>query len=160
MTIWKKQRGAVAFQSTPPARGATAENGSNNGLKLFQSTPPARGATRRGTGQLQVLDISIHAPREGGDCGVLQRTHWLLYFNPRPPRGGRPDRSTGSFALYRKFQSTPPARGATKRKGNLLRRGHYFNPRPPRGGRHVVAAAIAAAKRNFNPRPPRGGRPV
>ena len=90
MTIWKKQRGAVAFQSTPPARGATAENGSNNGLKLFQSTPPARGATRRGTGQLQVLDISIHAPREGGDDG-RQR----------------------DLAGYRQFQSTPPARGAT-----------------------------------------------
>ena len=36
-----------------------------------------------------VLDISIHAPREGGDmplraCGVI-----IIYFNPRPPRGGR-----------------------------------------------------------------------
>ena len=40
-------------------------------------------------------------------CDMLQ-----TYFNPRPPRGGRPPAwirsSPGSI-----FQSTPPARGAT-----------------------------------------------
>ena len=39
--------------------------------------------------------ISIHAPREGGD---LHNVHPFLpiffYFNPRPPRGGRPQRCT------------------------------------------------------------------
>ena len=139
MTIWKKQRGAVAFQSTPPARGATAENGSNNGLKLFQSTPPARGATRRGTGQLQVLDISIHAPREGGDCGVLQRTHWLLYFNPRPREGG-------DMLLQPLLQPQngisihSPREGGDRSDGNgPVAPGGDFNPRPPRGGRPARA---------------------
>ena len=59
-----------------------------------------------------VLDISIHAPREGGDmplraCGVI-----IIYFNPRPPRGGRLE-SLEAFRLRLLFQSTPPARGAT-----------------------------------------------
>ena len=35
------------------------------------------------------------------------------YFNPRPPRGGRPSREPIP-ALLVIFQSTPPARGATK----------------------------------------------
>ena len=56
---------------------------------IFQSTPPARGATL-------VL-------------GWLWRD--FEYFNPRPPRGGRPATLSAS----------PPAKD--------------FNPRPPRGGR-------------------------
>ena len=35
------------------------------------------------------------------------------YFNPRPPRGGR--RNSGAeIVLFKLFQSTPPARGATQ----------------------------------------------
>ena len=33
--------------------------------------------------------ISIHAPREGGDVIVPREPPLILYFNPRPPRGGR-----------------------------------------------------------------------
>ena len=56
------------FQSTPPARGATADRLADTDADIFQSTPPARGATggevcpRSARGH-----ISIHAPREGGD---------------------------------------------------------------------------------------------
>ncbi len=37
------------------------------------------------------LNISIHAPREGGDFHILPRAgaKSLGDFNPRPPRGGR-----------------------------------------------------------------------
>ena len=38
---------------------------------LFQSTPPARGATAHKAAQLIGAGISIHAPREGGDSPVL-----------------------------------------------------------------------------------------
>ena len=39
-----------AFQSTPPARGATRSAGScTTAIEIFQSTPPARGATSRET---------------------------------------------------------------------------------------------------------------
>ena len=83
------------FQSTPPARGATVLNSSYSPSYSFQSTPPARGATRQkyrdlldqhrfqstppargatldlgGLGQAE--DISIHAPREGGDSKDAQ----------------------------------------------------------------------------------------
>ena len=33
--------------------------------------------------------ISIHAPREGGDCWDRRISSAMKHFNPRPPRGGR-----------------------------------------------------------------------
>ncbi len=101
------------FQSTPPARGATTALGKKvDVIEKFQSTPPARGAT---------------AARPEAGAG-------RLYFNPRPPRGGRQP-GAGAKPPKGAFQSTPPARGATER---TLERGQadgHFNPRPPRGGR-------------------------
>ena len=58
------------------------------------------------------IDISIHAPREGGDPMQVRMLKHGMNFNPRPPRGGRRRR----FAVpscSKTFQSTPPARGAT-----------------------------------------------
>ena len=81
-------------------------------LGLFQSTPPARGATALRLDQLHIIDISIHAPREGGDLGERSDVDESDYFNPRPPRGGRP-RSLHVLEKPVLFQSTPPARGAT-----------------------------------------------
>ena len=36
-------------------------------IEQFQSTPPARGATANAAVMLRLGVISIHAPREGGD---------------------------------------------------------------------------------------------
>ena len=103
-----------AFQSTPPVWGATLSTSvSLPRAKEFQSTPPVWGATRRSTpwgwrcpnfnprppcggrllgsvGRPEREDISIHAPRVGGDSLT------------RPVRDARI-----------KFQSTPPVWGAT-----------------------------------------------
>ena len=123
------------FQSTPPARGAT--------LRIFKDASPntiSIHAPREG-GDAAVMervdddDISIHAPREGGDAGSPSTHPHNAYFNPRPPRGGRPEifnadygftdisihapREGGDLSYPDKladilrFQSTPPARGAT-----------------------------------------------
>ena len=103
----------AAFQSTPPARGATVENGmlvvryykfqstppARGATRMsrivrwaasqFQSTPPARGATHVAPVRVLYRQISIHAPREGGDAYRHCHQHHDLHFNPRPPRGGR-----------------------------------------------------------------------
>ena len=81
---------------------------------VFQSTPPARGATSMLPSRTEPENISIHAPREGGDSPSMDRAAEKQYFNPRPPRGGR---LVLVFVLVTgfQFQSTPPARGATKR---------------------------------------------
>ena len=40
---------------------------------VFQSTPPARGATSFLSAMEEIVDISIHAPREGGDSNLLRQ---------------------------------------------------------------------------------------
>ena len=61
---------------------------------LFQSTPPARGATDFPARSCILIDISIHAPREGGDTHAQYIGGGYIHFNPRPPRGGRQQRCT------------------------------------------------------------------
>ena len=124
--------------------------------------------------------ISIHAPREGGDSFVIWLMICTLYFNPRPPRGGRLQKIQLQGG-YKIFQSTPPARGATPaylvvdglpgisihapREGGdkeiylYKQKQQNFNPRPPRGGR-LLLLFLQVGLFNFNPRPPRGGRPI
>ena len=78
------------FQSTPSARRATFSRSYRSTYSQFQSTPSARRATvfigihRTGHG------ISIHALREEGDQNSRIISFHGKYFNPRPPRGGRP----------------------------------------------------------------------
>ena len=105
-------------------------------LLIFQSTLPSRGATDaldKVCGLEQ--SISIHAPLAGSDfVNRALRINVLLfqstlpsrgatkasvrcvgranYFNPRSPRGERPN-MLNSFSLSKLFQSTLPSRGAT-----------------------------------------------
>ena len=121
----------------------------------------------------------FHAPARGATPAGRCCKDGTGNFNPRPPRGGRRYVSYGPRPRHR-FQSTPPARGATwsvcnkhplygyfnprpPRAGRLLygRSAYfswYFNPRPPRGGRRVRLRQQPEGIGNFNPRPPRGGR--
>ena len=103
------------FQSTPPARGATASS-TTPPIKFanFNPRPPRGGRQAQNKDLPGLVEISIHAPREGGDPSGRLDGYRTLHFNPRPPRGGRPGRGAG-------------------------RRGEdHFNPRPPRGGRQQV----------------------
>ena len=102
--------------------------------------------------------ISIHAPREGGDSSSTCRLVTSTDFNPRPPRGGRRVNSPRPVCPLG-FQSTPPARGATRRRWRCISTASDFNPRPPRGGRPLHLPLWRAGGDYFNPRPPRGGRP-
>ena len=61
------QHHSLEFQSTLPARGATANETDNHKAIQFQSTLPARGATGRILQPRTQRMISIHAPREGSD---------------------------------------------------------------------------------------------
>ncbi len=146
------------FQSTPPARGATFTFIFWSSRSRFQSTPPARGATLAAAYAAIVAFVSIHAPRAGGDAGSGSACASPASFNPRPPRGGRPDLLEIGLNYYL-FQSTPPARGATFHSQTSLPGWECFNPRPPRGGRPGKRQAVYNVWLCFNPRPPRGGRP-
>ena len=58
-------------------------------------------------------DISIHAPREGGDCVtvIIQHPEKPLFQSTPPARGATTTQSMAEPTST--FQSTPPARGAT-----------------------------------------------
>ena len=99
----------------------------------FQSTPPARGATCAVYGVRTRGQISIHAPREGGDAIRLLQLWQRPDFNPRPPRGGRPYNTLACVGNLQ-FQSTPPARGATRQKGKQLRPQIQISIHAPREG--------------------------
>ena len=102
--------------------------------------------------------ISIHAPREGGDCSNLHMIHDCFMISIHAPREGGDRRRLGpsaaacSISIHAPreggdenwwqrdgqicgFQSTPPARGATLLQSVKLAGTQHFNPRPPRGGR-------------------------
>ena len=81
--------------------------------KRFQSTPPARGATVYMVYLVYLILISIHAPREGGDPDdVLAADHRLISIHA--PREGGDVFIVVDILSGLLFQSTPPARGATK----------------------------------------------
>ena len=77
--------------------------------------------------------ISIHAPRQGGDPVNTAGTHRARDFNPRPPRGGRQNGGGGLMAA-RKFQSTPPARGATIQDRDAQQQAYISIHAPREGG--------------------------
>ena len=81
--------------------------------KEFQSTLPARGATAGCYPRPDIVaKISIHAPRTGSDRRAHARNRRTPYFNPRSPHGERRAPAT-SGRPREPFQSTLPARGAT-----------------------------------------------
>ena len=62
----------------------------------FLSTPSARRATHQCVLPVKDLLISIHALREEGDRWSHCRSACPSYFYPRPPRGGRPTKTTAA----------------------------------------------------------------
>ena len=58
------------------------------------------------------IDISIHAPREGGDDAQFKDT-WRELISIHAPREGGDIGLRCRSGINSSFQSTPPARGAT-----------------------------------------------
>jgi len=125
--------------------------------RMFQSTPPAQGATREAHDTTSMDNVSIHAPRAGGDPGQLTTAATSASFNPRPPRRGR-RRFCFRRCQLAEFQSTPPAQGATWimtiPPGLITVSIHA----PPRRGRLPPSLQPRLPEDSFNPRPPRRGR--
>ena len=80
----------------------------------FQSTLPARGATRDDCICRIPRRISIHAPRTGSDPRRGRTRRRNGDFNPRSPHGERQG-AVRECCERKQFQSTLPARGATRK---------------------------------------------
>ena len=151
------------------------------GERIFQSTHPARGATANQPERPRSELISIHAPREGcdqvgftknGKADIFQSTHPArgatvnvkhhFYhppnFNPRTPRGVRRRRGGSSFYAAAISIHAPREGCDWNQEAHFLHQS-YFNPRTPRGVRPSWPRAITSGQNNFNPRTPRGVRP-
>ena len=171
--------GLLHFNPRPPRGGRPSSETTSVEGRIFQSTPSARRATGRMGQPARAAQISIHALREEGDVRTPTAAPTLSYFNPRPPRGGRPVIRAGDAAAI------PISIHALREEGDSVpgttsAPAPDFNPRPPRGGRRTDCPArqqdndisIHALREegdalpemstslgvDFNPRPPRGGR--
>ena len=116
-----------------PRTGSDPRNSPpDEGWKRFQSTLPARGATCAVDQPHTGDGISIHAPRTGSDVPSPRHGGAHQDFNPRSPHGER--RRTATHKRRReRFQSTLPARGAT-RTGNRTERMVKISIHAPRTG--------------------------
>ena len=124
-------------------------------------------------------DISIHALREEGDPRRAPRPRNLFYFNPRPPRGGRPSgrrlrrpaafisihalREEGDLLGYiQALKELPISIHALREEGDLP--DQYVHGILPisihalREEGDLLSISMSNAPFYFNPRPPRGGR--
>ena len=62
---------------------------------LFQSTRPARGATALTEEDERKVEISIHAPREGRDIQQIYQGKSFHCISIHAPREGRDEKGTG-----------------------------------------------------------------
>ena len=180
--IQSKTAAAVfLFQSTHPSRGATAYGfeikkdfynfnpRTPRGVRrlskrdhvidrIFQSTHPSRGATFDANVWKIGGNISIHAPLAGCDGKSKTYGYASSNFNPRTPRGVRPDCPAPGREPNR-FQSTHPSRGATCQLDGLCFRDPDFNPRTPRGVRQSGLIADVIIFPFQSTHPSRGATP-
>ena len=124
----------------------------------FQSTRPARGATTAYHFGKECKKISIHAPREGRDLlrGEVLRADGISI---HAPREGRDFEDDEIGAVYFIFQSTRPARGATRftaRRWNA--RLKFQSTRPARGATAIEVYWVS--DNGISIHAPREGRDV
>ncbi len=101
--------------------------------------------------------ISIHVPRVEDDLRSLICPSVHLYFNPRPPCGGRRPACSLHPRATRISIHVPRVEDDGGENGGVLSRVD-FNPRPPCGGRQLREQPQDLPMTDFNPRPPCGGR--
>ena len=145
------------FNPRPPCGGRRRRvSNHKEDTKYFNPRPPCGGRRDNAEYAGSDLDISIHAPRAGGDLASGAATKTAQYFNPRPPCGGRRYRAKVTVGKDI-FQSTPPVRGATMERMAELEPS-IISIHAPRAGGDSSAPARCFYRTDFNPRPPCGGR--
>ena len=147
----------ICFNPRAP-RGTRHKTGWNSSVSaVFQSTRPARDATGAYADDYGTCRVSIHAPRAGRDQG---RGGWsgADRVSIHAPRAGRDESAAPSVVSESLFQSTRPARDATRRRMNNGQR-LVVSIHAPRAGRDLMLRFSKALFKSFNPRAPRGTRP-
>ena len=126
--------------------------------RQFQSTPPARGATVCVIRAPPQTQISIHAPREGGDFQYFKRSCVKTDISIHAPREG------GDFYMAALLTSLGISIHAPREGGDVCDFANSLKVsaisiHAPREGGDSVSCRTCSMPWDFNPRPPRGGRP-
>ena len=172
----------IAFQSTLPARGATAAAAVMGGRTAISIHAPRTGSDPFRNPRHFRLRISIHAPRTGSDAAFRAAAFAaIVYFNPRSPHGERRISRVagkGNFCI----SIHAPRTGSDADARLVVGFDGYFNPRSPHGERRGERAETqmdsaisihaprtgsdcssqdaSSAGEYFNPRSPHGERRV
>ena len=126
------------FLSTLPARGATGGVYYVAEAKGFLSTLPARGATWHTTeGCKIIIDISIHAPREGSDRAGQANQLGPIGISIHAPREGS-DGFRDVYPFPQLISIHAPREGSDPPPTRPRRPLPNFYPRSPRGERRVL----------------------
>ena len=127
------------------------------GLCIFQSTLPARGATAAVRTVHRDMDFNPRSPH-----GERPPTppHWKppCAISIHAPRTGSDVKRKENLTNQKGFQSTLPARGATEETRTQTGISSDFNPRSPHGERLISPSKSQYPFRYFNPRSPHGER--
>ncbi len=147
-----------AFQSTRPARGATAQHAGADRILCISIHAPREGRDVRRVVHLSARpSISIHAPREGRDKknGVSDNT--VKHFNPRAPRGAR-RKKCGTEMGFRRISIHAPREGRDCMRTKSPEHRLLISIHAPREGRDANRTKYLRLNLYFNPRAPRGAR--
>ena len=135
--------GSAKFQSTPPARGATLPERCVQPCRIISIHAPREGGDCDKAVLAHDVAISIHAPREGGDARQPFRLRVCSAISIHAPREGGDVCRNDAYNRAESFQSTPPARGATgaAQSGQQARQISIHAPREGGDPRPVVVDA-------------------
>ncbi len=112
---------------------------------VFQSTLPARGATAVQRKRIDQQIISIHAPRTGSDLTPSFSTVKYSNFNPRSPHGERRVCFCRPCKHIVDFNPRSPHGERRSVRAVWLPTPMYFNPRSPHGERQEdISKAMTA----------------
>ena len=132
------------FNPRPPRRGRHRIKTGFKLLILFQSTPPARGATASDIGlSCKIPNFNPRPPRGGRQCPCKSCCH-LLYISIHAPREGGDVQRFINSTLSPPISIHAPREGGDLASGLPVRAGYHFNPRPPRGGRQQRCTVLPA----------------
>ena len=105
----------------------------------------------------RVWNISIHAPREGGDDAYIYRLEQTDISIHAPREGGDLGQQLNLFHGGISIHAPREGGDVTDSRGlSTVLRGN-FNPRPPRGGRHPLAFTPLAPTTEISIHAPREG---
>ena len=152
-----KYRIQWAFQSTLPARGATSSLIYTAVASLISIHAPRTGSDEQRKAVDMDGDISIHAPRTGSDHHILSRETRPDLISIHAPRTGSDQLPLFLLAARRVFQSTLPARGATRLACRRFL-DELISIHAPRTGSDTAPATASGWTAYFNPRSPHGER--